>query len=247
MKTRTKIGLLALIMLLLFSGSLFAAGKQSMTKSPVADQRKPFAKAAVSQMSKGQQDVILKRIREKFRRPEAWRGYFTQTTIYADSNETAVTSGEILIQGPDKMRWEYEEPEKQLLVSNGRTVWYYTPDLNQVMTGAVKDIREARIIISLLAEIDRQIEGFNLTVEEHEKQVAVTLRPKTGTESPPFESLRMVFARPTLNLLTTELVDLFANRITIAYRWTSGHDPALPRARFMLVPPAGCDVMPLGQ
>ncbi len=246
MKIWMRICLPALGMLLLLCAGVLAADRPETAKSPAGDQGRP-AVNAVSALDKKQESAILKRIREKFRRPESWSGYFTQTTTYADSNETAVASGKILIQGPDKMRWEYREPEKQLLVSDGKTVWYYTPDLNQVMTGAVKDIREARIIISLLAEIKSEIKGFALEVERNEGQVAITLRPATGAESPPFESLKMIFARPSLNLRRTELVDLFANRITITYRWTSGPDPALPRARFMFVPPPGCDVMPLGQ
>ncbi|NPA24519.1 MAG: outer membrane lipoprotein carrier protein LolA [Deltaproteobacteria bacterium] len=245
-KVTTPIWLLVSAILALSAGAVFAAGENN-GKPPATVLKTQLKKVATATVDKDKRDAILKRIRQKFNRPEAWSGYFTQTTTYADSDETAVASGRILIQGPDKMRWEYEEPEKQLLVSDGKTVWYYTPDLNQVMTGAVKDIREARIIISLLAEIKSRIKGFDLTVEENEKQVMITLRPEKGAESPPFESLRMIFARPSLNLMTTELVDLFANRITIAYRWTSGPDPALPRARFMFVPPPGCDVMPLGQ
>ena len=33
------------------------------------------------------------------------------------------------------MRWEYEEPEKNYFISNGKTLWNYTPEDNSVMIG----------------------------------------------------------------------------------------------------------------
>ena len=190
---------------------------------------------------------ILARIREQYRKEQAFSGRFTQQTTYSDSNETTLSLGLIWIQGPDKMRWEYQLPEKQLLVSDGRTLWYHTPDLNQVMTGSVKDIKEARIIINLLSELKEQLKGFKLVVTKENQQIAVALSPLADDQAPPFQSLEMVFSESTLALIETRMVDLFANKIVITYKWKSGPDKALPLSHFTFVLPAGCDIMPLGQ
>ena len=175
------------------------------------------------------------------------QGRFTQTTTFADSTDTMVASGRIWLQGPDKMRWEYAEPEKQVLVSDGRNIWYYTPDLNQVMTGSVKDIKEARIIVNLLSRLDNRIEGFNLETRRDKNRLVLILVPKKEVEAPPFERLEIYFSEPDLNLMETRLVDLFANRIAITYRWDGHPGKPRPQAFFMFVPPPGCDVMPLGR
>ncbi|MCD6293263.1 MAG: outer membrane lipoprotein chaperone LolA [Deltaproteobacteria bacterium] len=190
---------------------------------------------------------ILARIRAQYRKEQAFSGSFTQTTTYGDSNDTTLSTGLIWIQGPDKMRWEYQVPEKQLLVSDGKTLWYHTPDLNQVMVGSVKDIKEARIIVNLLSEIKEELKGLNLLVTKSNKQITVVLSPLANDQAPPFQNLEMIFSESSLALIETRMVDLFANKIVITYRWKSGPDKALPRSHFTFILPAGCDVMPLGQ
>ncbi len=208
------------------------------------------AKPAVTEKSetaKREQEKILSRIREKYSRAKAYAGTFTQKTTYADSNETTFGSGRIWIQGPDKMRWEYQLPEKQLLVSDGKTLWYYTPDLNQVMTGNLKDIKEARVIVNLLAKLQSQPKGLELALTRNGNLITVTLLPLSDDKAPAFQSLKIVFAADSLMLEETRMEDLFANKIVITYKWKSGPDPALPAAQFSFTPPAGCDIMPLGQ
>ena len=212
------------------------------TKTPV-----PVKIEAVEKAEKIDTEKILARIRQQYRKEQAFSGRFTQQTTYTDSNETTLSMGLIWIQGPDKMRWEYQMPEKQLLVSNGKTLWYHTPDLNQVMTGSVKDIKEARILINLLAELKEQQERFRLAVSEKNEQIVVDLLPLADDQAPPFQSLKMIFSASSLALIETRMVDLFANKIVITYKWKSGPDQALPLSHFIFVPPAGCDIMPLGQ
>ncbi len=225
-----------------------AAGKAGPGKKVAAGVQKPAAgNQAAAVLSREERQRALARIREKFRRPELMQGHFTQTTVFADSTDTMVASGRIWLQGPDKMRWEYAEPEKQILVSNGRSIWYYTPDLNQVMTGSVKDMKEARIIVNLLSRLNGQVEGFDLEVSRGKQRLKLVLVPKKGVEAPPFERLEIYFSEPDLNLTETRLVDLFANRIAITYRWDGPLTRPRPQAFFMFVPPKGCDVMPLGQ
>ncbi len=207
----------------------------------------PAKIAEVKKVEKIDTEKILARIREQYRKEQAFSGRFTQQTTYTDTNETTLSMGLIWIQGPDKMRWEYQMPEKQLLVSDGRTLWYHTPDLNQVMIGSVKDIREARIIINLLSELKEQLQGFNLVVTEENQRTAVALSPLADDQTPPFQSLEMIFSETSLALIETRMVDLFANKIVITYKWKSGPDQALPLSHFTFVPPAGCDIMPLGQ
>ncbi len=207
----------------------------------------PAKTAAVKKAEKIDSEKILAGIRQQYRKEQAFNGRFTQKTTYTDTNESTLSMGLIWIQGPDKMRWEYQIPEKQLLVSDGKTLWYYTPDLNQVMTGSVKEIKEARIIINLLSELKAQPEKFDLVITQKEERVTVELSPLAGDQAPPFQNLKMIFSASAYALIETQMVDLFANKIVITYKWQSGPDKALPLSHFTFVPPAGCDIMPLGQ
>jgi outer membrane lipoprotein carrier protein len=209
------------------------------------NEKSAVVEAAV--MKKSEQEKILSRIRQKYSLKDAYAGSFTQKTTYTDSNETTLSTGQIWIQGPDKMRWEYQLPEKQLLVSDGQTLWYYTPDLNQVMVGKIKDIKEARVIVNLLAKLKAEPKNLKLHLSREDNLITVVLLPLDGDKAPAFQNLKIIFAADTLMLLETRMEDLFANKIVISYKWKSGPDPILPAAHFSFIPPAGCDVMRLGQ
>jgi len=205
------------------------------------------AVVATSVMKKSEQEKILSRIRQKYSLEEAYVGSFTQKTTYTDSNETTLSAGLIWIQGPDKMRWEYQSPEKQILVSDGITIWYYTPDLNQVMVGRVDDIKEARVLVNLMAKLRLKQEGFHLSLSRGNGLITVELTPASTDKAPPFQSMAMVFSATDYTLQETRMEDLFANKIVITYTWESASHPALPGVKFSFTPPAGCDVMPLGR
>ncbi len=48
---------------------------------------------------------------------------------------TDTAFGKVFIKHPGMMRWEYEAPEKQVIITDGHTLWIYRPQDNQVMTG----------------------------------------------------------------------------------------------------------------
>ena len=198
-------------------------------------------------LKKSEQEKILGRIRQKYSRKQAFSGRFKQKTIYADSNEITLSLGRLWIKGPDKMRWEYQSPEKQILVSDGITIWYYTPDLNQVMVGRVDDIKEARVLVNLMAKLRLKQEGFHLSLSRGNGLITVELTPASTDKAPPFQSMAMVFSATDYTLQETRMEDLFANKIVITYTWESASHPALPGVKFSFTPPAGCDVMPLGR
>ncbi len=233
----------AVILLLISASSIMA---ETLKKTDSVSKENSAAVATVA-IQKSEQEQILSRIRQKYSLKEAYAGTFTQKTTYTDSDETTLSSGRIWIQGPDKMRWEYQLPEKQLLVSDGQTLWYYTPDLNQVMVGKIKDIKEARVIVNLLAKLKSEPENLRLDLSRSGNLVTVVLMPLSTDKTPAFKNLKIIFAADTLLLKETQMEDLFANRIVITYTWKSGPDPVLPAAHFSFIPPAGCDVMPLGQ
>ena len=49
-----------------------------------------------------------------------------------------------------KMRWEYQKPEEQLFVSDGKTVFFYVPADRQVNKEAVKDTFDDRVPLMFL-------------------------------------------------------------------------------------------------
>src|SRR2546428_1091703 len=59
----------------------------------------------------------------------------SQTSFNKSLNHTIPAAGKVYLKKGGKLRWEYTEPTQQVIVSDGKTIWLYTPQLNQVNTG----------------------------------------------------------------------------------------------------------------
>jgi outer membrane lipoprotein-sorting protein len=61
-----------------------------------------------------------------------------------------VESGTAYFSRPGRMRWEYEEPEQKLFLSDGKTVWFYVPADHTVTRAPVKESSDWRTPLALL-------------------------------------------------------------------------------------------------
>ena len=52
-----------------------------------------------------------------------------------------VESGRFYVAQPDRMRWDYRQPERKLAVTDGVQTWLYIPSDRQVIRGSVDALR----------------------------------------------------------------------------------------------------------
>ena len=57
---------------------------------------------------------------------------FTQTIVGKAAQPMQLSQGKMVLARPGKFRWEVQKPVAQLLVANGKRLWIYDPDLEQV-------------------------------------------------------------------------------------------------------------------
>ncbi len=60
------------------------------------------------------------------------RANFTQVVSSPDGKKSRKSTGTLEFQRPDKFRFAYAGPTEQLIVGDGKKVWLYDTDLNQV-------------------------------------------------------------------------------------------------------------------
>jgi outer membrane lipoprotein carrier protein len=60
-------------------------------------------------------------------------------------------AGAAYFRRPGKMRWEYESPEKNLFLVDGKTAWFYVPSDHTVMRVPAKESTDWRTPLALLA------------------------------------------------------------------------------------------------
>lgn len=80
-------------------------------------------------------DELLNRVEAHYDGP-GFTARFTQASTIQAMDITDIAEGKVFVKRPGMMKWEYETPEPQIIVTDGDLLWVYRPEENQVMTGA---------------------------------------------------------------------------------------------------------------
>ncbi len=86
---------------------------------------------------------------------------FTQTQFDDKMRQLEVASGEFSLQKPGKFRWEYKQPYNQQIIADGKSLWIYDPELEQVVLKPLDQALGATPIALLTGEKPLQ-EQFNI-------------------------------------------------------------------------------------
>ncbi len=113
----------------------------------------------------------------------AFTASFTQSTTLKAMDMTDSASGFILFQNPNKMRWEYIYPEPQKIISNGKTLWIYVENDNQVMLGDASAFFRNGKGGSFLSDMNMLKENFYCSIEDiTDAAYRVKMVPKTENQ-----------------------------------------------------------------
>lgn len=92
--------------------------------------------------------------------------HFDQTSTIKAMEITDSASGKLFIKPPGMMRWEYEKPDKQIIISNSKKLWVYRPEDNQVMIGRAPFFFGNGKGAGFLSDIKLIKQKFNIILEK---------------------------------------------------------------------------------
>lgn len=192
----------------------------------------------------------LKSLEEFIQTTKAGKADFTQvvTSPARDGQAPRVktSSGTFEFARPNRFRFNYMKPFVQTIVADGKTLWLYDVDLNQVTArkqAAVLGSTPAALIASA-ADV-KALEGDFVLADAPDKEGLqwVTATPKAKDSQ--IQSVRVGLqaaagAGAVLHVL--EILDSFGQRSVLTFK-TFEVNPTLPPGAFEFKPPAGVDVI----
>ena len=93
---------------------------------------------------------------------------FNQVSTLKALDITDTASGKMIVKRPGMMRWEYEKPEKQIIISDGDRLWIYRPEDNQVLTGSAPEFFKEGKGAGFLSDMKILRKKFNITLMKGE-------------------------------------------------------------------------------
>jgi outer membrane lipoprotein carrier protein len=172
---------------------------------------------------------------------------FSQTSFNKSLNSTIPAQGIVYLKKGGKLRWEYSAPSKQEIVSDGKTLWVYTPSLNQVNTGPAPEALSGPAG-SFLAGLGRLREHFQVRFlnpaqpVDAEGHVVLDLTPKQPL--PTMSRLILGVDPKSWELRKAIIHDQFENTVTMKFARLAVNT-GLPDRLFAFSPPPGVATVPM--
>ena len=168
----------------------------------------------------------------------AAKGSFSQQVQAKSGHKAQQASGTFAFSRPGKFRWIYDKPYAQVLVGDGRTLWAYDPELNQVTTkklGQALGSSPAAILAGDNA-LERTFVLKDAGAADGLEWVEATPKGDDGS----FERIRLGLAGGQLRAML--LFDNFGQTTSVQFTQIE-RNPALDPGLFHFVPPKGADVV----
>ena len=170
---------------------------------------------------------------------------FTQQTEVKTLNRTLKAFGKLSFKRPGKMFWRYEEPKNQFVLTDGKHLYFYQPEQNQVIKSPLKNAFRGDIPLSFLLGLGNLKKDFNATLKaSDESQNVLRLEPKG--EAGGYSEILLGVSKSASDILWASVRDAAGNLTTLrfsAMRKGVGVNDSL----FQVKIPDGADIVELGQ
>ncbi len=169
---------------------------------------------------------------------KAFYATFVQSVYDGNGELIRESNGEVSLLPPMKFRWDYEAPFKQELVSNGKKLWLYDDDLQQVTVRSAKEALANSPILLLTGEASLEDEFFVKEVGDRDGLGWVELKPMD--EEADFEAIYAAMDSAGLRVL--DMRDKLGQSTQIQFE-NIQVSSSLNQAIFEFTVPEGVDVV----
>jgi outer membrane lipoprotein carrier protein len=195
-------------------------------------------------------DEVVERVQATCLRTQDLSARFQQTATNRALGQVQEASGLFLAKRPGMMRWAYEKPETRLFVTDGKTLWAYSPTEKQVVVQDVADALASRLPLSFLAGNCNLATDFGIALIENAgtrgspSTRILDLKPKR----PEAGIVRMLLEVTTKGYTVdkTTLFDSYGNTTAIALTQLK-LNTGLDDQQFRFTPPPGVAVVTPGK
>jgi len=213
------------LILLVLAGSLLAEGDSEKPKKP---------------------PPLRERLTKAMQTVRGFRADFTQEKKLRVFKQPVTSSGVLLFERPDRMRWETRKPFRSLLVVNGKNVAKF-----EWVDGKRRALKLGRGADALLVAMNRLRAWFTGKFDEsafsieskEEPELKLILRPKDKAIQARIDRLEFYPAKDLKSMRRVVIVETGGDVTTLRFTHHKANEPA-PKNTFSTSDPAELDAKP---
>jgi outer membrane lipoprotein carrier protein len=183
-------------------------------------------------------NVQAQSLQMRFSGLDSFSAEFTQKLFDADQVMQEETSGVLRVQRPNRFNLEYRQPYYQLYIADGKDLYFYDKDLEQVTVKSQEGMLEntPAMLLSNPAKLDQLYHVKPQGEEEGLFWYELTPKQEGGS----FDRINLAFKNNELRIM--ELLDSFNQTTRLMFK-NIQRNPDLNPKLFRFTPPKGVDVI----
>ena len=201
-----------------------------------------FSDAAESELTLEQ---ILDRV-EKHYTGKSFQANFIQESTIKAMDIVDFASGKIFVRYPGMMRWEYEKPEKQTIITDAHKLWIHRPEDNQVLTGSAPAFFSDGKGASFLSDIKLVRKKFKISLEKSTKDFFYELMLQPLEKKLDVTDIRLAVTKNTFTVIRIITYNSYGDENRIEFT-NHQFDVKLDESLFSFKIPPGADVLQLDE
>ncbi|OQX13405.1 MAG: hypothetical protein BWK80_42900 [Desulfobacteraceae bacterium IS3] len=191
-------------------------------------------------------DGIIKKIEKRYE-SEGFSAKFTQKSVLKAMEITDTASGSLLIRRPGMMRWEYEMPDKQMIITDSVSLWVFRPNDKQVMVGKAPAYFGDGKGASFLSDIKVLRQNFEVTHEEKMNEACCyTLKLLPKEKKYNIEVIYLLISKTTSDVVQIVTYNAYGDQTEINLS-DFKFNLKLDKAVFNFTIPEGVDILKLDE
>jgi outer membrane lipoprotein carrier protein len=190
-------------------------------------------------------DAIVDSLQKSYETTADFVANFRQETEVKTLNRNLKAWGQVSFKRPGKMFWRYDEPKGQFVLADGKHLYFYQPEQNQIIKSPLKNAFRSDIPLSFMLGIGNLKKDFNAALKATEEtQHVLRLEPKG--EAGGFSEILVGVTKASSDILWISVRDAASNLTTIRFS-EMRKGVGIKDSIFQLEVPKDVDVVELGQ
>ena len=158
----------------------------------------------------------LDAVQQKYENILTFEADFTQRSYVKMMDKAYETKGKVQIKKPGKMKWVYGSPDTQVLISNGKILWHYVSDENQVTKVPIESIYSSNTPALFLAGQEKLTRIFNIeNINTNKNPLSITLSPKEENQA--LRRLQLFANKKSFQITGSTVYDKLGNKTEIRF------------------------------
>ena len=159
-------------------------------------------------------DFVVSKLQARYETINTLSADFSQEFFSVAAGAARSSGGRVHLKKPSMMRWQYLRGIDDELVSNGKLLWLFQPDLNQVIETAADST--PGIAVDFLSGVGDIRKNFKVSlVEKSGGAYLLALTPVAASVN--LKRLTLRVDKSTGLVSETVVEDLFGNRTTVTF------------------------------